>query len=200
MFHVVPDQSILSPNISSPIDRIASGFEVEELVEQLSAPGVWNRHPVRLYGPHSKLSDVWVRYNAWENYDPAKPAAFNEPHEAVWYPVIHDIPAVIPLVFDVMRDVEGERLGGILITRIPPHEICKPHKDTGWHATYYEKFAIQLQSNEHQAFCFEDKELYSKPGDLYTFDNSRLHWVVNNSDEDRMTLIICIRRSPCLGE
>lgn len=187
------------PNTSSPIELIGSGYDVSALVEQLRGD-VWNRHPVRLYGPHSKLSDIWVRYNAWENYDPKCPARFNDEHEAVWYPVVEDIPAVKPIVFDVMNAVGGIELGGVLITKIPPHEICKPHIDSGWHATHYEKFAVQLQSNRHQGFCFEEKELRSMPGDLYTFDNSRLHWVVNNSDEDRMTLIICIRRATCPGE
>lgn len=182
------------PNTSLPIERIGTGYAVADLIEQLKGD-VWNRHPVRLYGPHSKLSDIWVRYNAWENYDRHSPAAFNEPHEAVWYPVVKDIPAVIPLVFDVMRAVEGEHLGGVLITKIPPFELCKPHRDAGWHATHYGKFAIQLAGNEKQAFCFEETQLSCEPGDLYTFDNSRLHWVVNNSAVDRMTLIICIRRS-----
>lgn len=187
------------PNTNSPIELIRGGFDVSELVKQLDRPDVWNRYPVRLYGPHSKLSDVWVRYNDWGNYDPHNPARFNDEHESVWYPVHTDIPAVISLVFDVMRNIQGERLGGVLITKIPPHEICKPHKDRGWHASTFEKWAISLQANEHQAFCFEEKVLRTNPGDLFTFDNSRLHWVVNDSDEPRMTLIMSVRRSTCLG-
>lgn len=191
----VPAGSRLLPNTNSPIELISSGYAVGDLVDQLQNPSVWNRHPIRLYGPHSKLSDIWVRYNAWENYDPQNPAAFNDPHEAVWYPVVKDLPAVFPLIERLTREVGAQQLGGVLITKIPPHEICKPHKDRGWHAEYYSKFAIQLQSNLNQAFCFEEKELRTMPGDVYEFDNSRLHWVVNNSDEPRMTLIVCLRRS-----
>lgn len=185
------------PNTNSPIELIGGRYRVSGLVEQLQNPAVWNRHPVRLYGPHSKLSDIWVRFRDAEEL--TAPERYAEAHESVWYPVIKDIPLVLPLVDEVMEAVGGQQLGGVLITKIPPHEICKPHRDTGWHATYYEKFAVQLQSNLNQAFCFEDKELRTMPGDLYTFDNSRLHWVVNNSDTDRMTLIICIRRLPCRG-
>jgi len=157
-------------------------------------PDVWNRQNTRLYGPHSKLSDIWVRYNAWENFKDRE--SFNGPHESVWYPVLADIPAVKPLVLDVMRFVEGKRLGGVLITKIPAGEECKPHRDGGWHATYYEKFAVQLASAPGQAFCFESAQLSALPGELYTFDNSKTHWVINPTSEDRMTLIICIRRSP----
>jgi len=183
----------LLPNINSPIELIGTGYHVAELVAQLQNPDVWNRHPMRLYGPHSKLSDIWVRFR--DSRDLVRPENYAEPHESVWYPVVKDIPAVLPLVDQVMRAVNGAQLGGVLITKIPPHEICKPHRDTGWHAETYEKFAVQLAGNLNQGFCFEDKELRTMPGDLYTFDNSRVHWVVNNSHEDRITLIMCIRRS-----
>lgn len=182
----------------TPIRSLGVGFDVRELVAQIhSHPSVWNRHTTRLYGAHSKVSDIWVRYNAWENFTDRE--TFNGPHESVWYPVIDDIPAVVPLVLDVMRTVQGELLGGVLITKIPPGEQVAPHRDGGWHATYYEKFAVQLQSAPGQAFCFENERLSADVGDLYTFDNSQTHWVENPSDEDRMTLIICIRRSPCPG-
>jgi aspartyl/asparaginyl beta-hydroxylase (cupin superfamily) len=93
-----------------------------------------------------------------------------------------------------MRKVGGKQLGGVLITRIPSGGEVQPHVDHGWHAGHYEKFAVQLRGNQEQAFCFEDAELRPEPGDLYTFDNARLHWVTNDSDSERITLIVCIRR------
>jgi hypothetical protein len=176
----------------TPIQSLGATLEVTELVEQLKAPSLWNRQNVRLYGPHTKLSDIWVRYNDWANFKDRE--SFNGQHESVWYPVASEI-AVKPIVFDVMKLVEGTRLGGVLITKIPAGEQCLPHVDGGWHATYYEKFAVQLASAPGQAFCFEDATLNAQPGELYTFDNSKTHWVINDSAEDRMTLIICIRRS-----
>lgn len=181
-----------------PIFAIGSGFDVAPLLAQIRAnPDVWNRHTLRTdaYGtPHGGVSDIWVRYNAWENFN-GDVAAFNGPHASSWYPVVRQIPAIKPLVFDVMRYVEGEQLGGVLITRIPPGGCVAPHVDHGWHAGYYAKFAVQLCGNDRQAFCFDDAQLSAKPGDLYTFDNAQRHWVTNDSDDERMTLIICIRGS-----
>lgn len=185
--------------MSPSIALVGGGFHVEPLIEQIDAnPDVWNRHRVRteLYGtPHNAVSDIWVRYNPWENFR-GDLQAFNQPHVSEWYPVLAQIPAVKPLVGEVYRKVGGRQLGGVLITRIPPGGRVEPHIDGGWHAGYYEKFAIQLRGDERQAFCFEDASLSALPGDLYTFDNSRLHWVTNDSDAERMTLIICIRRTP----
>lgn len=181
----------------TPIRSLGVRLEVGPLLQEISEnPDVWNRHTARLHGVHREVSDIWVRYNAWENC--TKPG-FNEPHESVWYPVVSQIPSVKGIAFDVMRLVEGERLGGILITKVPAGGEVKPHKDGGWHAQYYEKFAVQLASTPDQAFCFEDARLSAEVGELYTFDNSQVHWVENPSTQDRMTLIICIRRSVCHG-
>lgn len=182
--------------MTAPIRLLASGLDVGEAVRQLeSQPDIWNTHKLRteLYGtPHKSVSDIWVRYNAWENFD-GDIAAFNGPHESVWYPVADRIPAVKVLIEQVCRVVGCESLGGVLITKIPPGGEVKPHIDAGWHAGHYEKFAVQLKGNDRQAFCFETARLSPQPGDLYTFDNSQLHWVTNDSEEDRITLIICIR-------
>jgi len=181
-----------------PIFPLGVRFDVSAALEQLADnPDAWNQHTMRTeaYGtPHGGVSDIWVRYNDWANFN-GDQEAFNGPHQSVWYPVAWKLPAVRNLVFDVMRVVEGEHLGGVLITKIPPGGRVEPHIDQGWHAGYYAKFAVQLMGNEKQAFCFDDATLSAMPGDLYAFDNSRRHWVTNDSDSDRMTLIICIKGS-----
>lgn len=179
------------------IQHIASGFDVSPLIRQLDdSPELWNKHKLRTdrYNtPHNEVSDIWVRFNAWENFDGDAVKFTMHPHESSWYPCISKIPAAWSLARKVYRRVGGKKLGGILITRIPPGGEVKPHIDSGWHAEHYEKFAIQIKGNKDQAFCFAGESLSPLPGDLYTFNNSRLHWVRNDSDEERITLIMCIR-------
>jgi hypothetical protein len=186
------------------IRHLESGFDVSGLQASLAEnPELWDAHKMRTdayHSPHNSVSDIWVRYNAWDNFTGDIPA-FNAEHVSEWYPCITKIPEVWSLSRKVFHRVGGKELGGVLITRIPPHGEVKPHIDHGWHADYYEKFAIQVKSNKEQAFCFEDNKLHPLPGDLYTFDNSKLHWVTNPTDEERITLIICIKREnvPCHG-
>jgi hypothetical protein len=181
--------------VAESIRHLAAGFDVSQAVKQIQEhPEVWNTHRARTesYGtPHNGVSDIWVRYNDWTNYT-GDWDAYNDPHESVWFPVIHTLPAVWSLVRKVKRYVGGE-LGGVLITKVPPGGQVAPHVDGGWHAGHYTKYAVQLQGNQDQEFWFEDSQLRPEPGDLYTFDNSKLHAVYNRSDSDRMTLIICIR-------
>jgi hypothetical protein len=172
--------------MNPPIQKLPWRLDVAPLLEQIASnPGVWNTHRMRTehYGtPHNGVSDIWVRYNDWANFD-GDPAAFNGPHVPVWYPVISKIPGAWSLARKVKRLCGAETLGGVLITRIPPGGRVEPHVDHGWHAGHYRKVAVQLMGNDRQAFHFEDASLSVEPGETYTFD----------SDEDRMTLIVCIR-------
>jgi len=179
----------------SKIKLIANGINVVPLVAALQRnPQFWNEHTMRTENetsPHYELDDIWVRFNDIKNYNDNH-ADFISEHDSVWYPCTDVLP-VKDLVYPLMAAVKGERLGGILITRIKPGQICKPHEDTGWHAKYYHKYAIQLQGNIKQAFHFEDESLVTFPGDVYWFDNSFKHWVTNDSDQDRITMIVCIK-------
>lgn len=173
----------------SHITKLAEGLNIGPMLWALQAnPQLWDQHRTRTEdpaSPHHGLSDIWARY-CQEGDDPTGP------HESAWYPAADLLP-IRELVYPLMAFVHGDRLGGVLITRIPAGAECKPHKDPGWHARYYEKFAVQVQSAPGQAFCFDNERLETKPGDLYWFDNSATHWVENPTPFDRITVIACIR-------
>jgi len=178
-----------------PIQHIASGFPVEALREELQCADVWNRNTLRTQAqatPHKTSSDIWVRFKAWDEVL-ADPAHCCDEHESVWYPVLMEIPAVIPLIEAVMELSGADTLGGVLITKVPPGGRIEPHIDRGWHAEVHRKFAVQIAGNEHQAFCFENAVLRPVSGEVYEFRNQESHWVTNESSSDRITLIVCVR-------
>lgn len=172
-----------------PIHKLAEGLEVGPILDVLDAhPELWNQHTERTAhpnSPHHGLDDIWARY-APPGVDPT------QPHDAEWYE--SPLTKVLkPLIYELMSFVRGDHLGGVLITRIPAGAQCKPHTDPGWHARYYEKFAVSLRADPLQAFCFDSAALVTKPGDLFWFDNSQRHWVTNDTPNERITLIVCIR-------
>ena len=177
--------------------QIAQGLDVSALRLQIARqPWLWDRNDMRKTWagtPHRQMSDIWLRYNAWENFRPDEPAAFGGEHDSVWYPASDALPAAKPIIHGLMTQVHGERLGGVLITRIPPGGVIEAHTDVGWHPEYYDKFYVQLESGDGADFWCGDESITPKRGDVYFFDNSKIHGVRNNSTEDRMTLIVCIR-------
>lgn len=180
--------------------KLYDGVDVQPLLSQLeSHPELWDQHTMRKLtegSPHSRMSDIWVRYNSYDRYDPNNRAKFNEEHVSVWYPAWKKLPALRPIIFDLMAFVQGEWLGAVLITKIAPGEGIDLHKDAGWHVAQTEKFYLSLKSSPDSEFiCHEgEREILSpKPGEMWLFDNRKLHSVENNSTEDRITLIVCIR-------
>lgn len=173
------------------LELLASGINVSLLHWNLmNNPQLWNEFTARTESeesPHYGLDDIWVRFGN------ESCAVDGTPHDSQWYPSA-DILGVKQWCLDLMHQVGGVELGGVLITRIPSGATCKPHTDPGWHARRYEKYAVQISSAPGQKFCFEDVELESKPGDLYWFDNEYLHWVENPTGYERITMIVCIRK------
>lgn len=156
--------------------------------QELKACSGWNLHAARLKGasPHRECDDIWVRYQ--------KSATRTDgSFECDWYDVAEELPSIQALCQSVASLVESKDMGGVLVTRIPAGKQVYPHVDLGWHACHYDKYAVQIHGNAAQAFCFEDDSLSALVGDLYQFSNQSKHWVVNPSDEDRVTLIVCLR-------
>lgn len=155
-------------------------------------PHLFGQHTARAtaYGsPHTEMSDIWVRYNDIKNLGPA----FNDEHDSVWYPAYDELPELRKILFTLMACVEGERLGGVLITKIPPGGQIAPHVDRGWHADYYAKFYIAIQNDPGALFRFPGGDIVATPGDCYWFDNSVTHSVINDSGRDRLALIACVK-------
>ena len=161
-------------------------------------PSLWNVNTHRRDGentPHAQMSDIWVRYRPLDELK--ERADYKAPHFAEFYPAWSALPSLKPIVFDLMKRVEGVMLGGILITKIPPGCGIDAHIDDGWHVETYSKFYVSLQSQPGAVFwCDHDGEredLEPKTGECWVFDNRKLHGVINRSDRDRTTLIVCIK-------
>ncbi len=179
--------------------KIAQGIDTVPLLLALQNQSHWwNQHKARKEAdgtPHAAMSDIWLRYNDVAPYEARGDfTGFNDAHESVLYPSWFALPQIRPLVYALMAKVEGTRLGGVMITKIPPGGVIEPHRDSGWHAEYYNtKLYVVLQSNPQCVNTVEDEAVVMNTGDVWFFDNLKVHSVENNGPEDRITLIVCIR-------
>jgi hypothetical protein len=178
------------------MQKIFEGICVARLLDQLDEhPELWDKHNMRtsLYpdSPHRNAHDIWLRFNAFENFDPANPQAFLDEHEPVWYPAIEDLPEAKKIIEEIALICGIEEIGGVLITKIPAGKSIFPHADSGWNCHYFlEKYLLLLQSAPGQHFCYKDEIHEGEAGDLFIFDNRTVHWVENWADVDRISLII----------
>lgn len=177
--------------------KIAQGINVAPLALQLHQnPNLWNVHTERLgpNGPHRDSDDIWIRMNNRSEFEKSGNwKGFNDEHDSVWYDAYYAMPAIRPIVFDLARHVEAERIGDIMIWRVRPGEQIHPHTDKSWHVNYYDKFNICIQSAPGAAFVYEEGAITDTPGDIYRFVNTVNHSVVNSSNIDYIVMVVCLQ-------
>jgi aspartyl/asparaginyl beta-hydroxylase (cupin superfamily) len=154
-------------------------------------PDLWNENTLRTQfpqSPHHAVDDVWVFFN-----DVSNPEAV--PNEIQTHPcrawIV--IPQIRPLIFDLMRRVEGVQLGRVLITRLPPGKAITPHADGGAPVEFYSRYQIVLQSQPGVIFRVGDERAQWKSGDVWLIRNDLEHEVINGSADDRLAMVVDIR-------
>lgn len=177
--------------------RIAENVDVTPLNMALALhQDLWNTNPLRTTypnTPHAEADDIWLRFNPIAS--DTTNLQLMDAIECINYAPFIILPQARPLVFGLMARVEGERLGRCLITKLKPGARIKPHCDEGSPASYYERFHIVLQSAPGCMFRAGDEQVHMKTGEVWWFDNTQEHEVVNNSAADRTHLIVDIKVS-----
>src|ERR1700753_1234319 len=121
--------------------KIAENIDVIPILHAINRqPELWNENKLRTTHPdtpHSQVEDIWLRFNDLTPYLESQDYSnIIDEHESIFYPAWHKIPQAHALVHDLMRKVEGIRLGRVLITRLAPGKNITPHVDSGAHAAY----------------------------------------------------------------
>jgi len=142
--------------------------------------------------PHVEMEDIIFRCRDKSEYQENR-ENFTDEHFAVWYESAKIIPYVKDIAFLIMSYVRGEQLGMVLCTKLKPGGRIHPHIDGGWHASFYKKYYIAIENKPGAVFSFVDGSIDPEEGEIFEFDNSQLHQVDNNSDSDRIALIVCIK-------
>lgn len=174
--------------------KIADGVDVVPLLLAVARqPHLWNQNTLRTQHPgtaHAEVDDIWLRFNEIPD---GQPELVADATECINYPAFAALPQARPLIFGLMAKVEGERLGRCMITRLKPGGRILPHEDMGAPATYYERYHVVLLSEPGCVFAAGDEKVHMRTGEVYWFDNTQTHEVWNNSQEDRVHLIVDIR-------
>lgn len=174
--------------------KIRDGVDVSPLLQKLNLKSdLFNEVTARQEvpgTPHLDTQSIFLRWARELSLD----ATFND-IEAVNRPCLDLLPEALDLIDLIAATTECHKLGRCLIVALNPGGFINPHADEGAYADYYERFHLSLQSDEGNAFFSEwtpghGEFVHMKPGELWTFNHKRTHWLVNNSDTPRIHLIV----------
>jgi GNAT superfamily N-acetyltransferase len=170
---------------------LARGLHVYEFLHQLEAnPQLWDINRLRTTHEktaHSQVNDIWIRFNALDEN------ASVDDMGAIWYDAAKILTEAPRHLYGLMSACWGDRMGRAIITKLAPGKQITRHIDYGSPVSHYQRFHLCLKNRPGAVFYCGDESFEPLPGDLFIFDNSKPHWVENNSDDDRITFIMDVR-------
>jgi|SaaInl6LU_22_DNA_1037377.scaffolds.fasta_scaffold36073_2 hypothetical protein len=102
-------------------------------------------------------------------------------------------PKIDNLVEWICDYVKSTRLGRIMIVKLDPMGDIPLHIDPGEYFTSHYRFHVPFITNDKMMFINEDKEKIHMPlGHLCQLNNRKLHGAMNQSEFDRIHMIIDI--------
>lgn len=182
---------------------LATGIDMAPLMNAiLRRPALWREDTyLRDYpqGPFANVESIMLRFpvkGVKETEEELRDhLSTHDQHESIDYPALALLPMARPVIFGLMRTVEGERLGRVMINKVAPGGVIYPHADTPAHVDYYSRYHVVLHSRPGVAFRCGDEKVYMATGEAWWFNNALEHEVVNNSADDRIHMVIDIKTS-----
>lgn len=155
-------------------------------------PTLWSRNTVRQdfeNSPHDKTESIILRFQT-----------LREDHEQFMGDVqcsdtyeYAELPEARNIVSNLMARVQGSQLGRVIIVRLPAGASIAPHEDQGASADFYQRYHVVLQGYPGVDFTCDDETVQMRTGEIWWFDNTKTHYVANDSNDDRIHLIVDIR-------
>lgn len=187
--------------------RIAEGMNVKPLLNALyRKPELWKADDfLRKFpqGPFGDTDTIYLRFQdhvqvandeELELYKQNKLAG-HDLHECPWRPEVNELPEARAHIMGLMTALGATRLGRCMINRLKPGGRIYPHADTEWHASYWDRYHLVLQSHAGNTFRCEDETIWMREGEIWWFQNALEHEVINNSDTDRIHIVMDLRFS-----
>lgn len=185
--------------------KLADGVNVKPLVNALyRKPDLWKADDfLRKYpqGPFGDTDTVYLRFQDHVQVQSAEEEelykqnklAGHDLHECPWRPEVDQLPETRALIMALMTATGATRLGRCMINRLVPGGKIFRHADSPWHASYWDRYHIVLQSEPGNVFTCGDEQVWMRPGEIWWFQNAIEHEVVNNSADDRIHLVVDLR-------
>lgn len=170
-----------------------SALDIRPLAQAIDAkPELWNEITARQTTPGSPHSDTRAIFLRWSK-DLSVHAVFND-IEAVDYPALKALDVARKYIAMTIGHVRGTKLGRVMIVSLKPGGRITPHVDEGAYADHYERFHLVIKSKPGNFFCVGNAPHYQtaemSEGELWWFNHKEQHWVVNNSNEERIHMIL----------
>ena len=173
---------------------IRRDVEIGPLLEEIRGNSdMWDADPTRTsLAPHRETRTIILRSHT----EPASTdKAYRERFPGCWTyvgrptTVAHKFPLACAFVEGFARSVAGV-LGRVALVSLQPHGTVYPHIDEGNYYRVRSRYHLVLQSAAGSRLNTGGQGITMHEGELWWFNNRIMHDAHNNSDQERIHIII----------
>jgi hypothetical protein len=109
---------------------------------------------------------------------------------------------LLDLVNPVIKNLEllyDGKVGKVLFIKLPAFKEVGEHSDVGDYLGAVRRFHVPIITNPDVDFRIDSETINMKTGEIWEINNSKLHYVNNRSDKDRVHLLIDIMPNKYIG-
>lgn len=187
--------------------KIAEGVQTRQLLNAIyRKPHLWKADDFLRKFPQGPFGETDTIYLRFQDHVPVETdedlkaytenrLAGHDLHECPWRAEVNDLPEARAHIMALMGATGATRLGRCMLNRIVPGGRIFPHADSKWHAEYWDRYHLVLQSAPGNTFRCGDETIWMREGEIWWFQNAIEHEVINNSADDRIHLVMDLRFS-----
>jgi len=109
-------------------------------------------------------------------------------HESRYTSLAGRFPNTVALLESLASDLGGH-LGRAKFARLPPGARVLPHVDRGEYYAFRDRYHLVVDSDGESVLTAGDEEVRMHTGELWWFDNKKIHSAWNRSDRHRIHLV-----------
>jgi len=98
-------------------------------------------------------------------------------------------PLLEPILDELRKHYKFNQYAAFM-ARLHPGGVIGEHRDRGSFLETCHRVHVPLKSNPKVRYVIDGQSYYWEPGNIYEFDNTRVHGVYNDSEEFRIHLVI----------
>ncbi len=185
--------------MNSPIHTgiLAPGFTMQDMtfdpasiMREIDQENLWTRSPRVTYegSAQRETEDIILRGPVGRHIDDL--AILHQQIECEDYPAMEVMLETRELVSEIFVHAKGEKLGRVILAKLPPNAVVHPHADEGLVPETYLRYHAIINSGFGSWFLAGRHAMNLITGQVCLVNVRLQHAVVNLSDEDRIHLIV----------
>lgn len=103
--------------------------------------------------------------------------------------IYHLFESVREEVSSAMFFMRAERIGAVMVNKLPPGASIPEHTDVNVNSMYYHRFHLVVETNDDVVTTVGGEEFKMNVGELWLFDYTKPHSFVNNGSTDRIHIV-----------